>query len=92
MQAQEHASSEHPITLYRHVGCPYCERIVRVAQELDLEFHSRFVVPTHSERGFIKHISGQRAVPVLVDTHTGLTMSESANIIDYLRTTYGGDE
>ncbi|MDX1748612.1 MAG: glutathione S-transferase N-terminal domain-containing protein, partial [Halobacteriales archaeon] len=31
----------------------------------------------------------QRAVPVLVDDDTGVTMAESANIVEYLGTTYG---
>lgn len=76
--------------LYRHVGCPYCERVVRVADELNIELRSRFVVPKHSERGHVKHISGTRKVPVLVDPNEGLTMAESANIVEYLRTRYGG--
>lgn len=76
--------------LYRHVGCPYCERVVRVAQHLDLDFRSRFVVPTHSQRDHVKRISGTRTVPMLVDSEAGITLSESANIVEYLRTRYGG--
>lgn len=76
--------------LYRHVGCPYCERVVRVAEDLDVEFHSRFVVPEHRERDHIKRISGRRTVPLLVDHDAGVTMAESANIVDYLTATYGG--
>lgn len=92
MEEQDHYADPSERTLYRHVGCPYCERIVRVAQELDVEFTSRFVVPAHNERDYIKHISGGRSVPVLVDPSSGVTMSESANIVDYLGTTYGGSE
>lgn len=80
--------SDRPL-LYRHVGCPYCERVVRVMGDLDLDFRSRFVVPSHSERGHVKHLSGTRSVPVLVDPQNGVIMAESANIVDYLDTQYG---
>lgn len=78
------------LVLYRHVGCPYCERVVRVANDLDVPIHSRFVVPEHSQRDVIKRISGSRTVPLLVDESRGITMSESANIVEYLDRTYGG--
>ncbi len=80
------------ITIYRHVGCPYCERVVRRAQDLGIGYRSRFVVPKHSKRDIVKRVSGTRAVPVLVDESTGVTMAESANIVEYLERTYGDDE
>lgn len=80
------------VTIYRHVGCPYCERVVRRAQDLGIRYQSRFVVPKHSERDIVKRISGTRSVPVLVDESTGVTMAESANIVQYLERTYGSEE
>lgn len=80
---------EDDILVYRHVGCPYCERVVRTARELDVAYHSRFVVPRHSERDVVKQVSGTRSVPVLVDESTGVTMAESGNIVNYLERTYG---
>ncbi|WP_101295248.1 glutaredoxin family protein [Halegenticoccus soli] len=77
------------ITLYRLQACPYCERVVRKLQEYDLEYRSRFVEPMHSDRNVVKRISGKRTVPAIVDENTGLTMSESANIVEYLEKTYG---
>ncbi|WP_247730810.1 glutaredoxin family protein [Halovivax limisalsi] len=77
------------ITLYRLQGCPYCERVVRVLDELDLAYHSRFVEPLHSRRNAVKRVAGTRTVPVVVDERTGVTMAESANIVSYLETTYG---
>ena len=76
------------ITLYRLQGCPYCERIVRQLDELDLAYHSRFVEALHSRRNAVKRVSGVRTVPVLVDERTGVTMAESANIAAYLEATY----
>ena len=78
-----------PLLVYRHVGCPYCERVVRVLLELDLPYVSRFVVPRHSDRNVVKRVSGRRTVPVLVDEAAGVTMTESANIVEYLQRTYG---
>ncbi|MCU4717950.1 glutathione S-transferase N-terminal domain-containing protein [Halapricum hydrolyticum] len=77
------------ITLYRLQACPFCERVVRKLHEYDLPFRSRFVEPMHSERDVVKRISGQRAVPAIIDANTGVTMSESANIVEYLDRTYG---
>ncbi|WP_440990416.1 glutathione S-transferase N-terminal domain-containing protein [Haloarchaeobius baliensis] len=78
-----------PITLYRLQACPFCERVVRVLDEYDLDYRSRFVEPLHSRRNVVKRVSGKRTVPAIVDENTGVTMSESANIVDYLHATYG---
>ena len=77
------------ITLYRLEACPYCERVVRKLDEHGLDYHSRFIEPMHSERNVVKRISGKRTVPAIVDENTGVTMSESANIVEYLKKTYG---
>jgi len=83
--------SEAPdITIYRLQACPFCERAVRKLNELDLPYRSRFVEPMHSERNVVKRVSGKRSVPAIVDENTGVTMSESANIVEYLEATYGG--
>ncbi|MFC4357014.1 glutaredoxin family protein [Halobium salinum] len=79
------------ITLYRLQACPFCERVVRKLQEYDLDYRSRFVEPMHADRNVVKRISGKRTVPAIVDDDTGMTMSESANIVEYLEKTYGED-
>ena len=81
--------AEPQITLYRLQACPYCERVVRTLDELDLDYRSRYVEPMHSARNVVKRVSGARSVPALVDRETGVTMSESANIVAYLERTYG---
>jgi len=78
-----------PITLYRLQACPYCERVVRTLQDLGLDYTSRFVEPMHSERNVVKRVAGSRPVPAIVDERTGVTMSESANVVEYLESTYG---
>jgi len=84
------ATDEPPITLYRLQACPFCERVVQKLDEYDLDYHSRFVEPMHSDRNVVKRVSGARTVPAIVDEETGVTMSESANIVEYLDKTYGG--
>lgn len=77
------------IAFYRLQACPYCERVTRKLREYDLDYRSRFVEPMHSDRNVVKRISGKRTVPAIVDENTGVTMSESGNIVDYLDRTYG---
>jgi glutathione S-transferase len=79
------------ITLYRLQACPFCERVVRDLDEYGLDYQSRFVEPMHSDRDVVKRLTGKRTVPAIVDESTGVTMSESGNIVDYLDRTYGGE-
>jgi glutathione S-transferase len=65
--------------------------VVRTLDEYDLDYRSRFVEAMHSERDVVKRISGKRTVPAIVDGNTGVTMSESANIVEYLHNTYGAE-
>ncbi|WP_299332142.1 glutaredoxin family protein [Haloplanus sp.] len=83
------SNSEPHITLYRLQACPYCERVVRTLNDLGLDYTSRFVEPMHSERNVVKRVAGSRPVPAIVDEQTGVTMSESANVVEYLESTYG---
>jgi glutathione S-transferase len=84
-------STDAAITFYRLQACPYCERVVRTLDEYDLDYRSRFVEPMHSDRNVVKRVSGKRTVPAIVDENIGVTMSESANIVEYLEKTYGGE-
>ncbi|WP_181691105.1 glutathione S-transferase N-terminal domain-containing protein [Natronomonas sp. LN261] len=82
-------SDPEEITLYRLQACPFCERVVRTLNGLDLPYRSRFVEARHSRRDAVRRLTGARTVPAIVDDRTGVTMSESANIVRYLETTYG---
>jgi len=81
--------SDPSITLYRLQACPFCERVVRTLDDLGVDYRSRFVEPMHSDRDVVKRLTGKRTVPAIVDEETGVTMSESANIVAYLERTYG---
>lgn len=82
-------TDEAAITLYRLQGCPFCERVVRVLQDNDVPYRSRFVEARHSRRDVVKRLCGARTVPAIRDENTGVTMAESANIVEYVETTYG---
>ncbi|MFB6360947.1 MAG: glutaredoxin family protein [Halobacteriales archaeon] len=82
-------ADESPITLYRLQACPFCERVVRKLDAYDLDYRSRFVEPLHSRRNAVARLTNKRTVPAIVDHETGVTMSESANIVEYLDRTYG---
>jgi len=76
-------------TLYRLQACPFCERVVRKLEGYGLDYESRFVEPLHSERDSVRRVSGSRTVPAFVDPETGATLTESANIVEYLDAYYG---
>jgi glutathione S-transferase len=81
-------SEDTNLTLYRLEGCPFCELVADKLDDLDLEYESIWTEGLHSKRNEVKRVSGQRAVPVLIDENYGLTMAESANIVEFLEQTY----
>jgi glutathione S-transferase len=83
------AGTDREVVLYRHVGCPYCERAVQSLRGHGVGFESRFVVPRHSDRDVVARVAGTRSVPVLVDEAAGVVMAESANIVDHVEAVYG---
>ncbi|PSP32715.1 NrdH-redoxin [Halobacteriales archaeon QH_10_67_22] len=76
------------LTLYQLDGCPYCEKVAERLDELDMDYDSEWVEALHSERNEVKRVSGQRAVPVLVDDEHSVTMAESDRILEYLDRSY----
>jgi glutaredoxin len=72
------------ITLYALDGCPYCEAVHDALQAHGVDYETVWTEPLHSERDEVRRVSGQRAVPVLVDDDRGVTMAESDNILDYV--------
>ncbi|MFB6171382.1 MAG: glutathione S-transferase N-terminal domain-containing protein [Haloarculaceae archaeon] len=81
-------SEDTDLTLYRLEGCPFCELVADRLDELDLDYDSIWVEGLHSKRNEVRRVSGQRAVPVLVDETRGVTMAESENIVEYVETFY----
>jgi len=75
------------ITLYALDGCPHCEKVHDALQEADIDYETVWTEALHSQRNEVKRVSGQRAVPVLVDDDRGVTMPESTNILQYVERT-----
>jgi len=80
------------ITLYQLEGCPFCEYAADALDALDLDYETVWVDAMHSDRDEVKHVSGQRGVPVLVDERFGVTMAESENIVEFLARSYAEDD
>ena len=77
------------LELYRLPGCPYCAKVERKLEDLDLEYSSHTVLPFRFLRFEVKSVSGQSGVPVLVDPEHGIEgMAESDDIVTYLEDTY----
>ena len=74
------------IELYALDGCPYCEKVHDALEDHGIEYETQWVEALHSERDEVKRVSGQRAVPVLVDHDAGVTMAESEKILEYVET------
>ena len=72
------------ITLYQLDGCPFCETVADALDDAGVEYETIWTDALHSDRNEVKRVSGQRGVPVLVDEERGVTMAESANILEYV--------
>ena len=75
------------IELYALDGCPYCEAVHDALEANDVPYETTWVEGLHSKRDAVKRVSGQRAVPVLIDDDNGVIMTESENILTYIERT-----
>ena len=77
------------LILYELPGCPYCAKVVTKLEELGVEYESREVPRSHSERTEVEEVSGQTGVPVIIDEANDVHgMPESDDIVDYLEQQY----
>lgn len=72
-------------TLYYTPSCPFCQRVLQMAENLDVQFDLRDISEDESARLELIEKGGKQQVPFLVDTNTGVSMYESSDIIDYIR-------
>ncbi|MEE6210045.1 glutathione S-transferase N-terminal domain-containing protein [Salarchaeum sp. III] len=75
------------LVLYSLDGCPYCQKVHDALDEHGIDYETKWVEGLHSKRNEVKRVSGQRAVPVLIDDDRGVTMAESSNIVEYVERT-----
>ncbi len=79
-----------PLRLYDIEACPYCRLVREVLSELDLDVMI-LPCPKNGQRYRPEAIAtaGRAQFPLLVDDNTDTVLLESADIITYLRQTYG---
>lgn len=78
-----------PVEFYKLPGCPYCAKVQRVLDELEVPYETIQVPASHAKRDAVKAITGRTQVPVIVDPNQGLDgLDESDRIVEYLRETY----
>jgi glutathione S-transferase len=76
------------LELYQFEGCPFCERVREVLDDLGLDYIVRTVSRAHPQRDRVLAVSGQTQVPVLVDHARGEVLVESEDITAYLHRIY----
>jgi uncharacterized protein (DUF302 family)/glutaredoxin len=81
---------ENKLILYQRESCPYCQIVRKKLNLLGLTFLMVPVEKNGEDRQELISISGQQAVPVLVDQ--GKVLVESSVILDYLDKTYGSGQ
>jgi len=78
------------LTLYVRTGCPYCAMALAKIDDLGLEVKQLNV----AEKGIAEELiekGGKKQEPYLIDDETGISMYESAKIVDYLDEHYGDE-
>jgi len=77
------------MTLYVLPGCPYCNKVMGVLDDMELEYETIAVPKRKSQRSEVLEVSNQRNVPVLNDPNNNIEgMSESDLIVEYLEEQY----
>jgi len=80
-----------PLQLYDIEASPYCRLVREALTEMDLDI---LILPCPAGgtrfRPQAGQIGGKQQFPLLVDDNNDRTLYESADIVDYLKQTYGG--
>ncbi len=77
---------ESMMKLYQFESCPYCKQVREKLSELQITYININVPRDKSQRQEVEQISGQRAVPVLVDGDT--VLDDEEKILPYLSQKY----
>jgi glutathione S-transferase len=77
-----------PLELYSFEGSPFCRLAREALCELEIPYLLHNLGKRSAKRAAFQALSGKMMVPYLVDTNTGRSMFESADIVAYLNETY----
>jgi glutathione S-transferase len=80
-----------PLELYGFEASPFCRLVREELTVLEIPYLLHNVAQDSPSRDEFEKRSGRLMVPWLSDPNTGTEMFESADIVHYLRTTYGGE-
>lgn len=78
--------AEGMMTLYQLEGCPYCKQVRQRLSDLEVRYINVNVPRDKALRDEVERVSGQRAVPVLVDGDT--VLDDEEKILPYLDRKY----
>lgn len=76
------------LTLYIKPGCPYCNKVLGAAEDLNLDFEIKSIYDEGVADELLAR-GGKRQMPYLVDGEHNVEMYESEDIIAYLHETFG---
>ena len=71
------------LKLYVKTGCPYCALVLEELKKKGIGFEEFNIAKKENVDFLIEH-GGKRQVPYLIDETAGVSMYESAMIINYL--------
>ncbi|PIR03097.1 MAG: glutaredoxin [Candidatus Magasanikbacteria bacterium CG11_big_fil_rev_8_21_14_0_20_43_7] len=80
------------LELYQMEHCPYCAKVRKKLEDLDLDFVCHTSKKGSKKREILKKLGGQEMVPFLIDTTDPsnlVMMYESGDIVEYLDERYG---
>ena len=77
------------LELFQFEDCPYCQKVRRKLEELDLSYLSHPSPSGSVKREFLGRFVGELQFPLLVDPEKNIFMFESDDICAYLEKTYG---
>jgi glutaredoxin len=78
-----------PLELWSFEASPFCRIVRETLCTLEIPYHLRNVGKNSPNRDAFVERSGKMQVPFLADPNTQVELFESADIVRYLRATYG---
>ncbi len=77
-----------PLVFWGYEASPFCRLVKEELNSLELPHLQKSVARGSMKRKDLQAQTGKFLVPFLEDPNTGISMFESAEIVDYLRKTY----
>ncbi len=77
------------LNLYYSPVCPYCNRVLLANEKIGAKLNLLDITASLSTHAELIAKGGKSQVPYLEDSDRGISMYESADIIDYLAKYYG---